>query len=54
MKKKKGRKKGYGALKIDICKAYDRVSWEFLKAVLISMNFNDSWIQWIMECCFFS
>ena len=54
MKKKRGRKKGYGALKIDICKAYDRVSWEFLKAVLISMNFNDSWIQWIMECCFFS
>lgn len=50
MKKKKGRKKGYGALKIDMCKAYDRVSLEFLKVVFISMNFSDSWIQWITEC----
>lgn len=39
MKKKRGRKKGYGALKIDIC-----------KVVLTSMNFTDSWIQWIMMC----
>lgn len=41
-KKKKGRKKGYGALKIDMCKAYDRVNWNFLKEVLLSMNFNNT------------
>ena len=26
LRKKKGRKKSYGALKIDMCKAYDRVN----------------------------
>ena len=26
LRKKKGRKKGYGPLKIDMCKAYDRVN----------------------------
>lgn len=50
MRKKKGRKKGYGALKIDVCKSYDRVSWNFLKAILSSMNFSGTWINQIMEC----
>ena len=50
MRKKKGRKKGYRALKVDMCKAYDRVSWTFLRAVLTSMNFSSIWINWIMEC----
>ena len=31
-------------------KAYDRVRWNFLKAVLIAMNFDHKWIKWIMEC----
>ena len=50
MGEKKGRKKGYGALKVDMCKAYDRVSWNFLRAVLTTMNFSSTWINWIMEC----
>lgn len=48
--KKKGRKNCFGALKIDMSKAYDRIDWNFLKAVLGAMNFNDRWVQWIMEC----
>ena len=48
--KKKHHKIGYGALKIDISKAYARVNWNFLKAVLLSINFRDKWIDWIMEC----
>ena len=50
MRKKKGRKKGYGALKVDMCKTYDRVSWNFLRVVLTSMNFSSTGINWIMEC----
>ena len=50
LRKKKGRKKGYGALKIDMSKAYDRVNWNFLKVFLLSMNFGTTWINWIMEC----
>ena len=49
-RKKKGRKASFGTLKIDMSKAYDRVDWMFLKAVLTVMKFKDRWIQWIMEC----
>ena len=31
-------------------KAYNRVNWNFLKAVLLAMNFDSKWIKWIMEC----
>ena len=53
LRKKKGRKKGLGALKIDMSKAYDRINWNFLKAVLLSMNFSNTWVNWIMECVTF-
>ena len=48
--KKRGKKKCFGALKIDMTKAYDRVDWSFLKVALLAMNFNDRWVQWFMEC----
>ena len=48
--KKRGRKKCFGALKIDMTKAYDRFNWNFLKAIPMAMNFNDRWVKWIMEC----
>ena len=50
LRKNTGRKNGYEALKIDMCKAYDKVNWNFLRAVLLSMNFNHTWVNWIMEC----
>ena len=50
LRKKKGRKFNFGALKIDMSKAYDKVNWNFLKAVLYVMKFDSKWINWIMEC----
>ena len=40
LRKKKGRNGSFGALKIDMKKAYDRVRRNFVGAVLTAMNFN--------------
>lgn len=35
------------ALKVDIRKAYDSVSWSFLMDIMRRMVFGTGWIQWI-------
>jgi hypothetical protein len=50
LKKKKRGKWGFGALKLDMNKAYNRISWPFLKAVLMTMGFSPKWITWITQC----
>lgn len=37
-------------LKLDMEKAYDRIEWHFLEAVLTSMGFRDRMISLIMRC----
>ena len=50
LKRKHKGKWGFGALKLDMNKAYDRVSWNFLTAVLKTMGFSDKWLKWISQC----
>jgi hypothetical protein len=43
-------KVGYMGVKLDMYKAYDRVKWDFLEAVMRKMEFSDRWVNLIMEC----
>ena len=38
------------AIKTDMSKAYDRVKWDFIKALLQKMGFDLHWIKLMMEC----
>jgi hypothetical protein len=50
MRAKTKGKTGCVALKLDISKADDRMSWEYLRAVLVRMGFNDKWVHWMSMC----
>lgn len=43
---RKGRKK-LVALKLDFAKAFDRLSWNFIIAILVRMEFSSKWITLI-------
>ena len=38
------------AIMTDISKAYDRVEWNFLEALLLKMVFDEKWVSWIHWC----
>ncbi|GJS40876.1 RNA-directed DNA polymerase, eukaryota, reverse transcriptase zinc-binding domain protein [Tanacetum coccineum] len=46
--RKKGAKRS--ALKIDIQKAYDTVSWAFLENIMLKFGFHPVMVNWIMTC----
>lgn len=50
LKRKKRGKDGFMALKLDMSKAFDRIEWGYLKAILLRMGFNERWVLLIQTC----
>ncbi|KAH9722180.1 reverse transcriptase domain-containing protein [Citrus sinensis] len=50
LKRKRQGKHGCAALKIDMSKAYDRIEWKFLQAIMLRMGFAEKWVDLIMLC----
>lgn len=50
LKNKRTGNKDEVAIKMDMRKTYDRIEWDFLEVVLLSLGFCDFWVSRIMAC----
>jgi hypothetical protein len=48
-RRKKGRNR-MCAVKLDMMKAYDRVEWHFLEAMMLKLGFSDNTVRLILKC----
>lgn len=50
MRGKRRGKDGYAALKIDVSKAYDRLEWSFMTAMLLKLGFSAVFVEFLLLC----
>lgn len=50
LKRKRQGKHGVAALKINMSKAYDKMEWNFLQAMMLKLGFDVKWVNLIMLC----
>jgi hypothetical protein len=36
-------------LKLDLSKAFDKINWEYMRAMLLAFGFDQRWVTWIMN-----
>ncbi|XP_058726321.1 secreted RxLR effector protein 78-like [Vicia villosa] len=48
----KKKKKGCLLLKVDFENAYDSISWNYLRWIMVRMGFGKRWLKWMESCIF--
>jgi hypothetical protein len=36
-------------LKLDLSKDFDKLSWDYMRAMLLAFGFDPSWVAWILN-----
>ncbi|KAL5560569.1 hypothetical protein UlMin_036780 [Ulmus minor] len=50
IKRRRSKKRGFLALKLDMAKAFDRMEWSFVQGIMYKLGYSEVWIKKIMAC----